>query len=197
LVGHALGGALAARFAGGHADRVRRLVLADALGLSQFEPAPDFGLALNEFLAQPTESTHFLLWQQCALDLDSVRRRMGEHWEPFRSYNLDRAGTPGVMAALVTLMELFGGPAIPPADLARIAVPTTLIWGRHDLATPLRTAEAASERYRWPLHVIEHCADDPPIEQPGAFLVALRAGLVSPWITGSSGSRPPASDAPC
>ena len=29
-------------------------------------------------------------------------------------------------------------PAIPPADLARIAVPTTLIWGRHDLATRLR-----------------------------------------------------------
>ena len=68
-------------------------------------------------------------------------------------------------------------PAIPPADLARIAVPTTLIWGRHDLATPLSVAEAASARYGWPLHVIENCTDDPPIEQPEALLRALRAAL--------------------
>jgi len=29
----------------------------DALGLVPFEPAPDFGLALNDFLTQPTERT--------------------------------------------------------------------------------------------------------------------------------------------
>ena len=45
-------------------------------------------------------------------------------------------------------------------------MPTTLIWGRHDLATPLRVAEAASARYGWPLHVIEDAADDPPVERP-------------------------------
>ncbi|MGH7527453.1 MAG: alpha/beta fold hydrolase, partial [Gemmatimonadales bacterium] len=61
-----------------------------------------------------------------------------------------------------------------------IRVPTTLIWGRHDRATPLRTAEAASERYGWPLHVIEDSADDPPIEQPEAFLAALRTALALP-----------------
>lgn len=177
LVGCALGGAVAARFAGDHADRVSRLVLVDALGLSQFEPAPAFGLALNEFLVQPTERTHDLLWRQCALDLDNVRRRMGERWEPFRSYNLDRAGTPSVMAALGALMEQFGVPAIPPAALARIAIPTTLIWGRYDLATPLRVAEAASARYGWRLHVIENAADDPAIEQPEAFLRVLQTAL--------------------
>ena len=41
----------------------------------------------------------------------------------------------------------------------------------------LRVAEAASERYRWPLHVIEDAGDDPPIEQPEAFLRALHATL--------------------
>ena len=60
-----------------------------------------------------------------------------------------------------------------------IAVPTTLIWGRHDLATRLSIAEAASARYGWPLHVIENAADDPPIEQPEAFVRALRAALGS------------------
>jgi hypothetical protein len=37
----------------------------------------------------------------------------------------------------------------------------------------LRIAEAASARYGWPLHVIENCADDPPRDQPEAFLQAL------------------------
>ena len=63
-------------------------------------------------------------------------------------------------------MPQFGLPAIPPAELARIAVPTTLIWGRHDRATRLQIAEAASARYGWPLHVIENAGDDPPLEQP-------------------------------
>ena len=68
-------------------------------------------------------------------------------------------------------------PAISTGDLARIATPTTLIWGRHDRATPLAVAEAASARFGWPLHVIESCNDDPPVEQPEALLRALRVAL--------------------
>jgi hypothetical protein len=30
---------------------------------------------------------------------------------------------------------------IPPADLERIDSPTSVIWGRHNLATPLKVAE--------------------------------------------------------
>jgi hypothetical protein len=41
----------------------------------------------------------------------------------------------------------------------------------------LSVAEAASARYGWPLHVIENARDDPAIEQPEAFLEALRAAL--------------------
>jgi pimeloyl-ACP methyl ester carboxylesterase len=74
-------------------------------------------------------------------------------------------------------MRELGLPRIPPGDLARIAVPTTLIWGRHDRANRLRIAESASARYGWALHVIEHCADDPPRDQPEAFLTVLRAIL--------------------
>ena len=60
---------------------------------------------------------------------------------------------------------------------AAIVLPMVLIWGRHDHATRLPVAEAASARYGWPLHVIEHAADDPPIEQPKALVRALRAAL--------------------
>jgi pimeloyl-ACP methyl ester carboxylesterase len=74
-------------------------------------------------------------------------------------------------------MQVFGIAPIAPEELARIKVSTSLIWGRHDLATPLAVAEAASKRYRWPLHVIENANDDPPVEQPEAVLQALRLSI--------------------
>lgn len=177
LVGYALGGAVAARFAVDHGHRLSRLVLVDAFGLVPFAPAPDFGLAIHEFLARPSEASHEGLWRHCALDLPGLRERLGARWEPLAAYNLDRARTPSVAAALDTLMEHFGVPAIPAADLARIPVRTSLIWGRHDLATRLPIAEAASVRHGWPLRVIEDAATEPPIEQPEAFLAALHAAL--------------------
>jgi FAD/FMN-containing dehydrogenase/pimeloyl-ACP methyl ester carboxylesterase len=179
LVGYALGGAVAARFAAAaeQGDRVGRLVLVDALGLTDFAPAPEFGGALQAFFADPAPATHDELWRQCAFDLDGLRADPSARWEPFRSYNVDRACSPGVLAALGDLMAEFGAPAIAAAELARIRVPTTLIWGRHDLATPLAAAERASVMHGWPLHVIERCADDPPIERPQAFTSTLRAAL--------------------
>ncbi len=132
-----------------------------------------------DFLAQPTQRAHDLLWRRCAADLDHLRGQMGERWEPFSAYNVERAGTPSVRAALDVLMAQLGAPPIPPADLGRGVVPTSLIWGRHDLATPLAVAESTSVRCRWPLHVIEDCGDDPPLEQPEAFLRASRVALVA------------------
>jgi FAD/FMN-containing dehydrogenase/pimeloyl-ACP methyl ester carboxylesterase len=178
LVGHAVGGAIAARFAAGH--ELAHLVLVDALGLRPFEPAPHFGAALQAFLAEPDERTHDELWSYCALDLDGLRERTGDWWRAFAAYNLDRVQTPSVMAAIGELMGRFGGPAIPDAELERIAVPTALIWGRRDLATPLDVAQAASARHGWSLHVIEDCADDPPVEQPEALVRALRRVLAEP-----------------
>ena len=98
LVGHAVGGAIAARFAAAH--ELAHLVLVDALGLRPFEPAPRFGTALHAFLAEPDERTHDELWRYCALDLDGLRERTGDWWRAFAAYNLDRAQTPSVMAAL-------------------------------------------------------------------------------------------------
>jgi pimeloyl-ACP methyl ester carboxylesterase len=179
LVGQLLGGAIAARFASEQSHRLSRLVLVNTFGLRPFQPVPEFGLALSNFLAQPTARTHTDLWHHCAFDLDALRQRMGERWQPFETYNLDRARTPSVQAAVATLMEQFGLPAIPSGDLGRIAVPTSLIWGRHDRATPLSVAEEASALFGWPLHVIENCNDDPPVEQPEALLRALRTALGS------------------
>jgi pimeloyl-ACP methyl ester carboxylesterase len=177
LVGHGLGGAIAARFAIAHPDRLSGLVLVDALGLDRFEPAPSFGLALHRFMEQPSEHTRDELFRQCFVDPDGLRQQLGQRWEPLAAYALDRARTSGQQAALGSLMPQLGLPPIPPADLARISVATTLIWGRQDLQVPLPVAEEASVRHGWPLHVIEDAGDDPALEQPQAFLRTLHAAL--------------------
>jgi pimeloyl-ACP methyl ester carboxylesterase len=176
LVGHVLGGAIAARYAVDHGDRLRHMVLVDTLGLSRFRPAPRFALTLVGFQARPSERTYDRFMRQCSFDLDGLRAQMGERWEPFVAYNLELARGPSGKAVGRMFREL-GLPRIPPAQLARIAVPTTLIWGRQDRAIRLRVAEAASARYGWPLHVIESCADDPPRDQPAAFLHALHTAI--------------------
>lgn len=174
LVGQILGGAIAAHFAAEHGDRVRQMLLVDSLGLCDFEPVPAFGQALMEFISTPNGGSHDRLWQQCAFDLDRLREGLGERWTLLRTYNLDRARDSELKSHQNRLMELFGLHGMSARMLARISPPTTLIWGRHDLATPLQTAEKTAEQFGWPLHVIEDAADDPPLEQPDAFLAAIR-----------------------
>ena len=179
LVGKGPGGALAARFAIEHSDRINRLVLVDTHGLDRFRPPPGMALSFIGVLLRPTErGLERGFRRYCFVDLDGVRAEMGERYEWMAAYALDRFRTPSVKAAMRSLMRELGS-AIPSGDLDRIAVPTTLIWGRHDLAVRLNVAEAACARYGWPLHVIEDARDDPAIEQPEAFLEALRTGLES------------------
>jgi pimeloyl-ACP methyl ester carboxylesterase len=175
VVGQTLGGAIAARFAAERSMRLRALVLVDALGLSAFQPLPEFGAALHEFMAVPDERTHDRLWGQCAFNLPELRDRLGTRWESLKAYNLDRARAPGSVAAVSGLMEQFGLSGIPATTLARITVPTTLIWGEQDRATPVHVARTASSRYGWELRVIADAADDPALEQPHAFMKELRA----------------------
>jgi pimeloyl-ACP methyl ester carboxylesterase len=174
LVGHVLGGAIAARYAIARGNRLAGLVLVDSLGLAPFRPKPAFALTMMAFLTRPTESSYNRFMRQCSFDLDRLRSEMGEHWEPFVAYNIDRARAPSSKIA-GRLMRTVGLPAISPEKLARLTLPVTLIWGRQDRANKVRIAEAASARYGWPLHVIEDCADDPPRDEPEQFLGALRA----------------------
>lgn len=173
LVGHVMGGAIAARFAIRHADRISRLVLVDSLGLAPFRPSAAFAVTMALFRARPNQSTYRRFMRQCSYDLERLENDLGNRWEPFVSYTLELAHSPAA-AAVSRMLRLFGLSPIPADDLAGISVPTTLIWGRHDRANRLKVAQAASTRYGWPLHVIEDCADDPPRDHPEAFLAALR-----------------------
>ncbi len=180
LLGELTGGAIAARFSAAHSGRASRLVLVDSFGLQAFEPAPDFGRALGAFGAAPSEQTHQTLWSFCAHDVLTLQRQMDSLWEPFQAYNIERARAESSPAAVNALMTEFGIPAISSDVLEQIEAPTSLIWGRHDLATPVAVASAASMKYGWPLHVVDDANDAPAMEQPEAFLRALFNELEKP-----------------
>lgn len=176
LVGHVLGGAIAARYATEQGHHLRRLVLVDSLGLAPFRPTLPFLATMIGFQALPTETTYRWFMRQCAFDLEDLRDRMGERWDDFVAYNLDLASAPGAKAA-GRMMRAIGLPPIPSEDLEAITAPTSLIWGREDRALSVEIAEEASERYGWPLHVIDDAADDPPRDRPETFLRALRSSF--------------------
>ena len=138
LVGQLVGGAIAARFAADRGDQIDRLVLVVPFGLAPFQPTPCVRRRSGRgFSASPSESSHDELWNQCVFDLETLRREPAVRWDLMKDYTLELALTGRVSDALQALMEQFGFEPIPEEMLARVSVPTTLIWGRHDSIVPL------------------------------------------------------------
>jgi 2-hydroxymuconate-semialdehyde hydrolase len=126
------------------------------------------------FAARPTAANADRFQRFALLDRDATLWRDPEWFEAFDAYTRARAGEPLVKKTMRQLVAA-ETKAIPDAQLGRIDLPTTLLWGRHDRMVPLEIAERASARYGWPLHVIDHAAHAPHIEQPEAFVAALTA----------------------
>jgi pimeloyl-ACP methyl ester carboxylesterase len=179
LAGHLAGGALALRHSieGGP---VERIVLVDSAGLAFSRPAPSFAVPLAGFLAHPTERSRDRFLGRCMYDFDGMRSEMGSRWDPFAAYALDGVRQAGARSAVLSFVLAMGMRPLGRRDLARIPVPVSMIWGRHDLQNRLRIAEAAAARFGWPLEVIEDVRDDPCWERPDAAVAALRAALARP-----------------
>jgi pimeloyl-ACP methyl ester carboxylesterase len=174
LVAHSTPGALAARFAVEHGDRLRRLVLVDAAGLAPFRPSPGLLVALLRSVLRPTIGSFEGLMGRVMHDLDRVRQQEGERWQALASYTVSRAARPSAKQAMRQVARS-GTKAIPRDQLRGIAVPTALLWGSHDRLLPLPIAQAASATLGWSLHVVDDAGHLPHVEQPNAFLNALAA----------------------
>lgn len=177
LVGNILGGSIAAHFCVDHGEQVDQLILVNSLGLGKFRPAPRFAFGLFRFMIWPTEKNFNRFFPHCMYDVDDLRISMGEKWEPFLEYNLECARDKERSDALQFLMKTLGIPKIADEKLRKIHISTALIWGRHDKANRLKIAETASEKYGWPLHIIEDTRDDPKLERPEAFVDAVNTVL--------------------
>ncbi len=177
VVGHVLGGSIAARFAIAQKEKLRQLVLVDSLGLGKFRPSLRFAFGVIRFMFQPTEKNYHRFLPHCLYDIENLVNQMGAKWDAFIAYNLECANDPDHKAATQTLMKKMGVPRIPSNDLAGISVPTSLIWGRHDRVNKMKIAEEVSEHHGWPLYIIENARDDPKLEQPKEFVNALNKVL--------------------
>jgi pimeloyl-ACP methyl ester carboxylesterase len=176
LIAHSLMGSLAARFATQHGDLLAGLVLYGTPGVGPYRVPLGLLVTAIRFDLRPTERNNARFADWAFLNKDRTRDQDPGWYDPFMAYGLSRGATTSVKRTMRQLVKA-GSKQISDADLQGIGVPVAMIWGRRDRMVPLRIAELASSKLGWPLHVVEDVGHVPHIEQPEAFLDALRAAL--------------------
>lgn len=172
VVGHSMLGSLALHFAARSADTMERLVVYGAPAVGPYRIPLRLAYLATRFGMRPTAANAERFDRFMLLDRDATRGRDPAWYDAFDAYTRACAGRPEAKKTMGRLVKI-GKKAVPDDDMARIAVPVALVWGRHDRVVPLRAAEAAARKHQWPLHVIEHAAHAPHIEQPGSFVEAI------------------------
>jgi pimeloyl-ACP methyl ester carboxylesterase len=174
VVAHSLIGTLAARVAPQTSALMKHLVIYAAPGVGRYRMPVRLRYIAIRFALHPTARNSERFARFALLDLDDTQRRDAEWYDAFDTYTRARAREPHVKKTMRQLVATQTKP-IPDDELARIDLPTTLLWGRHDRMVPIAIGEEAATRHRWPLHVIERAGHAPHIEQPEAFVETLTA----------------------
>ena len=151
LVGHSLGGAVAARVAARHPDLVERLVLVAPAGTLAHRPLHRHALELALAAVSP-----------------------GPRFLPRLGADALRAG-PGTI--LRASRELLGDDSLR-AELRAIGAPTLLVWGDRDPLVPRSVADVFLNGIRdASLVVIQGAGHVPMVERPKEFNRVLREFL--------------------
>lgn len=174
VVAHSLLGTLTARLATSGSPAIGRLVLYGAPGVGPYRMPLRLRYVAIRLAIRPSARNADRFDRFALLDLDATRGRDPEWYDAFVAYTQSRALEPATKKTMRRLIAKEARP-IPKAELDRIGVPTTLLWGRHDRMVPLSIGEAAASRHGWPLYVIDDAAHAPHIEQPEAFAETLTA----------------------
>jgi pimeloyl-ACP methyl ester carboxylesterase len=178
LVGHSMAGALSARYAVQHGGSLSRLVIYAGTGVAPYRIPVGLAIRAIMFDLRPSEKNAERFDQFAFFDFDAAKRRDGGWLEAWSLYARERATVPHVKRTMRRLIKR-GKKQVPEAELRRITVPTSLIWGSHDRFIPLTVAEWASARLGWPLRVIDEAGHVPHIERTEAFLNALPADIAT------------------
>ena len=169
VVGHSMGGAVAALLAGRHPERVDRLVLVDVAGVLHREAwagsmAIEPVRAHNGTIAGMMEST-LGVSRSFEPDLEEVvahpRLRRGLLGD-------DPGRVSGISLITTDLGEALDG----------IAAPTLLVWGAEDRVAPLRTSRVLEGRIVGSRRVVmEGVGHVPMSDDPGRFVSHVRGHL--------------------
>jgi pimeloyl-ACP methyl ester carboxylesterase len=180
LVGHSLGGSIAARFAIEYGDRISRVILVDSGSMGRFRPAPGMIWAILRFGARPNHANHDRFLRQVLVNPERAAAEWGDRWSALEGYDIELAGNKKVSTASGQLVRRIAARRIPQEQLAGMKVPVALIWGTGDRLMRFKIAEGISERFGWPLYPIEDCGHGPHIERPGTFIEALETAIAAP-----------------
>jgi 2-hydroxymuconate-semialdehyde hydrolase len=178
LIAHSLMGSLSARYAARDGGSLRRLVIYGAPGIGPYRVPLRLMILAARFDLRPSEKNAERFDRFAFFDFDAAKRRDDGWLQAWSLYARERAMVPHVKRTMRRLIRSCTK-QIPDAELRRISVPTTLIWGSHDRFVTRTFAERASERLGWPLRVVEDAGDVPHIERTEAFLSALPAELAT------------------
>lgn len=160
VVGHSVGGWVAAWLAADHPARLHRLVLIDPLGLDLPE-APAVSLAgLDEdgFAARA--------FGKLGLIATGQAYGFGAEWQNIRNGQEFERQWKGRATLLALQGERAGDPGLA-EGLRQVAAETLLVWGRHDGLAPLAQGQAlAAAMPRASLRVVERAGHLPLVERP-------------------------------
>ena len=173
ILGNSMGGAIAARIAADHPERVSRLAAIGGVGLSLLSPAPPEGIKrLAEFLDTPTREK-LVKW------MESMVYDTGILTDEFVQLRWEAATDPAAPDDIRKLfnprsLEAMRHRGLNAADqismLTRIQAPTLIMWGRDDRVTPLDGSLAAMRLIpKCELHVFYDCGHWAMIERKDEF----------------------------
>ncbi|HEX5757917.1 MAG TPA: alpha/beta fold hydrolase [Thermoanaerobaculia bacterium] len=176
LVGHSYGGAICLALAARHPERVRSLVLVASAAPSY----PDDRRSRTAGIRLLND----LYLRALALRPRAVERALR------RSFHDDALVTPELVAAYLERLRIEGvtdayyGLSAPsaaraaPVDLARLDVPTLLLWGAQDVVTPVANGRELARRLpRAELVVLAGAGHLPMEERPEELVRAVRTFL--------------------
>jgi abhydrolase domain-containing protein 6 len=182
LVGHSLGGLIAADWAGAHPDRVSRLAMIAPAGFSRTPRHLIFALLANGpgrfvFTGRPSRRFVERALLRAVADPATLDPAHIEHAVDLAQDVAMRKAFGGVYAAAVTS---FAGRRAMHAEFARYAGPVFCAWGKRDRyihATSLRDVVRVYPRAQ--TLVLDRSGHLPMIEQPHELAAALNSFLTT------------------
>ena len=178
LIGHSLGGMIAADYAGAYPEEIERLALIAPAG---FLRTPKIFVrivagepAVRLFSLRPSRRFVRELLEQTFYDKSLISEKMYEH-----AYELSQ--DPLVCRAFLrvyagALRDFLDPPGFH-ARLARYTGPTLLVWGRQDEFIPTRALATARKVYpHADVLLLDHCGHSPNVEMPAPVVRRMLSG---------------------